>query len=46
VKSKAFVDLEIVSTLSPDDVMELDRHEQAMLDMHSSLNPNIWMDSA
>ena len=42
----ALTDLEAAPTLSPDDVMELERHEQAMLDMQSSLNPYKWMDSA
>jgi len=41
VKSKAVADLEAVRTLSPDDVMELERHEKVMLDMQSSLNPNM-----
>ena len=45
VKSKALTDLKAVPTLSPDDVMELERHEQAMLDIQSSLNPDMWMDS-
>ena len=46
MKSKALTDLKAVPTLSPDDVMELERHEQAMLDIQSSLNPDMWMDSA
>ena len=46
VKSKTLSDLEVVPTLSPDDVMELERHEQAMLDIQSSLNLEMWMDSA
>ena len=46
MKSKALADLQVVPTLSPDDVMELERHEQAMLEMQSSLNPDMWMDSA
>jgi len=33
-------------TLLLDDVMELERHEQVMPEMLSSLNPNTWMDSA
>ena len=43
VKSKALANLEAVPTLSPDDVMELERHEQAMLDIPSSLNLDIWI---
>ena len=46
MKSKTLVDLEAVPTLLPDDVMELERHKQAMLDIQSSLNPDMWMDSA
>ena len=46
MKSKAFVDLEIVSTLSPDDVMEMERREQAMLDIQPSLSLDMWMDNA
>ena len=38
VKSKALADLEAVPTLSPNDVIELERHEWVMLDMQSSLN--------
>jgi len=45
VKSKALADLQVVPTLLPDDVMELERHEQAMLGL-SSLNVDMWMDSA
>jgi len=33
VKSKTLADLEAMPTLSPDDVMEPERHEQAMLDI-------------
>jgi len=46
VKSKTLADLEAVPTLSPNDVMELERNEQAMLDIQSSLNRDMWMDSA
>jgi len=46
VKLKALADLKVVPALSLDDVMELERHEQAMLDIQSSLNPDMWMDSA
>ena len=46
VKSEGLADLEAMPTLSPNDMMELERHEQAMLDMQSSLNPDMWMDSA
>ena len=46
MKSKALANLEVVPTLSPDDVMELERHEEVLLDMQSSLNPDMWMDSA
>jgi len=46
VKSKAIADLEAMPSLSPDDVMELQRDEQVMLDIRSSLNPDMWMDSA
>ena len=35
MKSKALADLEVVPTLSPDNVMELERYEQAMLDIQS-----------
>ena len=45
VKFKALVDLKAVPTSSRNDV-ELERHEQAMLDIQSSLNPNMWMDNA
>jgi len=44
VKSKAFADLEVVPTLSNDDVMKLERHEQVMLDEQSSLNADTWID--
>jgi len=44
VESKALADLEAMPTLLPDDVIELERHEQVMLDMQSSLNPDDWMD--
>ena len=46
MKSKALAHLEAVPSFSLDDVMELERHEQVMLDLRSSLNPNIWMDNA
>ena len=46
MKSKAIADLEAMPSLSPDDVMELQRDEQVMLDIRSSLNPDMWMDSA
>ena len=46
VKSKTLADLQPMPTLSPDDVIELERHKQAMLDIQSSLNPDMWMDSA
>ena len=46
MKSKPLAGLEAVPTLSPDDVMELEKHKQAMLDIQSSLNPDIWMNSA
>jgi len=46
VKSKTLADLEIVPSLSLDDVMELERHGQAMLDIQSSVNPDMWMDNA
>jgi len=46
VKTKALAELEALPTLSPDDVRELERHQQAMLDIQSSLNPDVWMDSA
>ena len=45
VKSKALADLEATPTSCPDDVMELERHEHVMLDMQSSFNPDMWMDS-
>ena len=39
MKSNGFVDLEVVPNLEADDVMELERHEQAMLiySLHSTL---------
>ena len=43
VKSKTLADLEVTPTLLPDDVMELDRHEQAMPDIQSSANPDMWI---
>jgi len=46
VKSKALADLEVVPTLSPDDVIELESHEQPIRDVQSSLKLNMWMDSA
>ena len=46
MKSKTLADLEAMPTLSLDDVMELERHEQAMSDIQSSLNPDMWIDSA
>ena len=46
MKSKTLADIEVVPTLSTDDVMELERDEQAMLDIQPSLNPDMWMDSA
>ena len=46
MKSKALVDLEVAPTLSPGDVMELERHKQVMLDIQSSLNLDTWMDGA
>jgi len=46
MKSKALANLEAVPTLSPDGVMELERHEQVMLEMQSSLNPDTWMNVA
>jgi len=45
MQSKALASLEAVPTLSPDDVMELERDEQAMLDIQCSLNPDLLMDS-
>ena len=44
VKSKALADLEMVPTLSSEDAKELERHEQNMLALQSSLNPDTWMD--
>ena len=46
VKSQTLADLEAVPSLSPNDVLDLERHEQAMLDIQSSLNPDMWMNSA
>jgi len=46
VKSKTLADHEAVLTLSHDDVMELERREQVMLDIQSLLNPDMWMDGA
>jgi len=46
VKSKALADLEVVPNWSPDDVMELERHKQVMLAMPTSLNHDLWTDSA
>ena len=46
VKSKALADRVVVPTLLPDDVIELERHKQAMLDMQSSLSLDTWMDIA
>jgi len=43
MKSKALAGLKVVPTLLLDDVMQLERLEQAMLDMQSSLNPATWM---
>ena len=45
VRSKALADLEMVPTLSSDDAKELERHEQIMLALQSSLDPNTWMDT-
>jgi len=45
VRSKALADLEMVSILSPDDAKQLERHEQVMLALQSSLNPDTWMDT-
>jgi len=44
VKSKALADLEMIPTLSSEDAKELERHEQNMLALQSSLNPDTWMD--
>ena len=44
-KSKVLAYLEIMPTLSPDHMKELERYKQVMLDMHSSLNLDIWMDT-
>ena len=46
VKSKALSNLEVVPTLSRVGLMELNKHEQVMLEMQSSLIPNTWMDAA
>ena len=43
--SKVLVNLKALPTLSRDDVKELKRHEEAMLDMQSSLNLDTWMDT-
>lgn len=45
VRSKVLADLEMVPTLSPSDAKELERHEQVMLALQSSLNPDTWMDT-
>ena len=45
VRSKALADLEMVPTLSSDDAKELERHEQIMLALQSSLDPSTWMDT-
>lgn len=42
VRSKVLADLKTVSTLSPDDAKELERHEQVMLALQSSLSPDTW----
>ena len=44
-KSKVLIDLEVVLILSSKDMKELERHEQIMVEMQSSLNPNAWMDN-
>ena len=38
VKSKTLANINIVPTLSLDDVIELERHERAMVDIQSLLN--------
>ena len=45
MRSKALADLEMVPTLSFDDATELERHEQIMLALQSSLDPSAWMDT-
>lgn len=45
MRSKALADLEMVPTLSPHDAKELERHEQVMLALQSSLNSDNWMDT-
>ena len=45
VRSKALADLEMVPALSSEDAKELERHEQIMLALQSSLDPNNWMDT-
>jgi len=45
VGSNALADLEMVPTLSPNDAKKLERHEQVMLALQSSLNPYTWMDT-
>jgi len=42
-KSKAYADIEVVPTLSLNDMKELKRYEQIMLEMQSSLRPDTWM---
>ena len=44
-KLNVLADLEVVPTLSPDHVIDLTRHEQAMLEIQSSLNLDAWMDT-
>ena len=44
MKSKALANPEVAPTLSPDDVMKLERHEQVMLDMQSSFNSDMWIE--
>lgn len=44
-KSNVFVDLDVVPTLSPNDVKELERNEQVVPEMESVLNPDAWMDA-
>ena len=39
-KSKVVVDLKAMPTLSTNDVKELERHEQVMLEMQASVNPD------
>ena len=45
VGSKTVADLKMVPTLSSDDAKELERHEQIMLALQSSLNLDTWMDT-